>query len=182
VTLAANKGVSRLIHAASLLVFLTAVSGGLVAGLDAGQIYDTWPLMGGALVPSDYVDPRYADTKGGLADPTRNALDNPSAAQFHHRWIAATAALALLAGCARVLRTPSAAASAGQVAKRVFSPTARVAAALTAAAVLGQFTLGVFTVLSAAHVPLAASHQSGSLAVLGFATWLMWAVRKIPVK
>ena len=36
------------------LVGLTIVAGGFVAGLNAGLVYNTFPLMGGSLVPADY--------------------------------------------------------------------------------------------------------------------------------
>ena len=39
-----------------LLVTLTVMSGGLVAGLGAGFDYNTWPLMADALVPVDLYD------------------------------------------------------------------------------------------------------------------------------
>ncbi|KAI9430936.1 hypothetical protein H4582DRAFT_1885716, partial [Lactarius indigo] len=40
-------------HAAIVtgLVFLTALSGAFVAGLDAGLVYNEFPLMGGRLAP-----------------------------------------------------------------------------------------------------------------------------------
>ena len=60
----------------SFLVFLTALSGALVAGNRAGRIYDTFPKMGNTWIPDDY-----RSETGILQNMTRN----PSAVQFHHR-------------------------------------------------------------------------------------------------
>ena len=65
------------------IVFLTILSGGFVAGLDAGRLYNTFPLMEGRLIPEGY------DAVAGW----RNAFENPITAQFHHRLIAITTAL-----------------------------------------------------------------------------------------
>ncbi len=61
------------------LVFLQIIAGAFVAGLDAGQGYNTWPLMDGALVPPglDAMDPWW-----------RNLFENALTVQFVHRTIA----------------------------------------------------------------------------------------------
>ena len=73
-------------HAAAtlLLVALTIVAGAFVAGMDAGLLYNEDPLMGDGLIPVEYGE-------NGLSDP----FDNPASAQFHHRWIAVLAVLAV---------------------------------------------------------------------------------------
>ena len=50
--------------------------GGLVAGLDAGLSYNTWPLMDGTVVPGDLfvIEPAW-----------RNFFENPKTVQFVHR-------------------------------------------------------------------------------------------------
>lgn len=62
-----------------VLVYLQIVVGAFVAGLDAGQGYNTWPLMDGALVPSglDAMDPWW-----------KNFFENALTVQFIHRTIA----------------------------------------------------------------------------------------------
>lgn len=64
---------------AAILVLLCLVQiflGGLVAGLDAGLAYNTWPKMDGAFVPQglDAMTPLWL-----------NAFENPKAVQFIHR-------------------------------------------------------------------------------------------------
>lgn len=55
--------------------------GGLVAGLHAGLTYNTWPLMDGAVIPSDLF----------IQSPWwRNLPENPKTVQFVHRMFAYT--------------------------------------------------------------------------------------------
>ncbi|KAI9866685.1 MAG: Cytochrome c oxidase assembly protein cox15, partial [Watsoniomyces obsoletus] len=74
------------------LIFATAMSGGLVAGLDAGLIYNDFPYMGVGLTPpkSELFDKFYshvpADERGEHSDLIwRNMLENPSLVQLDHR-------------------------------------------------------------------------------------------------
>lgn len=48
-------------------------------GMDAGRAYNTWPLMGGRVVPEEYWDEQL-----GLS-PLRNMFENTAAVQFNHR-------------------------------------------------------------------------------------------------
>jgi cytochrome c oxidase assembly protein subunit 15 len=74
-----------LAHIAGAMVFVTAVSGAFVAGLDAGLVYNEFPTMGGRLVPpiEELMDKRYAKSGGDLW--WRNVFENPVTAQFDHR-------------------------------------------------------------------------------------------------
>lgn len=73
------------------LVFITLIWGAFVAGLDAGMIYNTFPLMGGGLVP-----PEFGAT---------NFLHDPASIQFTHRVLAMTTGVTILALAARIYRT-----------------------------------------------------------------------------
>lgn len=83
----AVKRYKHLIHLAAAMVFLTAVSGAFVAGLDAGLVYNEFPTMGGRLVPptDELLDKRYAKKIDGSDTWWRNMLENPVTAQFDHR-------------------------------------------------------------------------------------------------
>ncbi|MDH3749024.1 MAG: COX15/CtaA family protein, partial [Gammaproteobacteria bacterium] len=63
------------------LISTTIISGGFVAGLKAGEIYNTFPMMGSSFIPP-----------GLLAlDPVwRNAFENLTTVQFDHRILAIT--------------------------------------------------------------------------------------------
>ena len=121
-------------------IALSIVFGAFVAGLDAGKIYNSFPLMGGALVPEDYLRPGR-----GLAE----LVANPVAVQFNHRALAILTVLLILALWWRTRAR-------GAVPERRW-------AAWLLAAVLLQTGLGIATLLLYAPVWLAALHQAGAM-------------------
>ena len=132
---------SRLLAGYVVLVFITLISGGLVAGLGAGFDYNSWPLQAGALIPSGLFD----------TDPVwRAAFEDILTVQFNHRMLAyasvITAIAAYLSGRSAI--GPG--------------PRIRYLKALALAAVL-QLTLGVTTLLSVVAIPLAVLHQAGAI-------------------
>jgi cytochrome c oxidase assembly protein subunit 15 len=145
----------RALAALTALALLTIAWGALVAGLHAGQLHNTFPLMDGSVFPA-----------GGLAlqPPWRNALENPSAVQYVHRVLALTllACLTLLAWWSRSARLPAG---------------ARLPLALAALWAWGQASLGVATLLLAVPVPLAALHQMGAVGLSALLTWALHSVR-----
>ena len=72
----ADRGTQRFAGLLLVLVLLQIYLGGLVAGLDGGLSYNTWPLMDGRVVPGDLfvIDPAW-----------RNLFENPKTVQFVHR-------------------------------------------------------------------------------------------------
>ncbi|NUQ13568.1 MAG: COX15/CtaA family protein, partial [Gemmatimonadaceae bacterium] len=83
----ATAGVRRTLALLAAGVLVTMMSGGFVAGLDAGKIFNEFPLMGGRVVPDGYAG------AGGW----RNLFENPIAAQFNHRALAVVLTLAIWA-------------------------------------------------------------------------------------
>lgn len=75
---------------AAALVLLTTTWGALVAGLDAGLVYNTFPLMNGRWLPGDGLD----------------ILETHGAVQFAHRVLAVSTVLALTLLAARARRRP----------------------------------------------------------------------------
>jgi len=145
---------SRLSSAALVLagaVFLTMLSGGFVAGLRAGLVYNTFPLMGGQWVPDGLWD---------MSPAIVNLFENVTTVQFLHRLLAVATFLAVLALWVAARKGP-------------LTPGARFWRHATAAAAVAQVALGIATLLLRVPVPLAAAHQAGALllltAVLGFA-------------
>ncbi len=147
-------GGSRLLpFAVYAAIAVTVVYGAFVAGLDAGRIYNTFPTMGGVLVPPDYLRPG-----GGLAE----LVANPVAVQFNHRVLAIVTVLLILALWWRTRGQGS-------------GPERRWAAWLLATALI-QTGLGIATLLLFAPVWLSALHQAGAMllvtaAVLHAAAW-----------
>lgn len=139
------------------LVALTIAAGGFTAGLHAGLVFNTFPLMDGQWVPDGYAQ----------LDPfVRNWFENVTAVQFDHRVLAtvtATVVLVLwLAGWRAALPRP-----------------ARLALHLLLAAVALQFALGVATLLLVVPIPLAAAHQAGAVLLLTVAIVFRHAVRPV---
>lgn len=128
--------------AGAALVLLTALAGAFVAGLDAGRAYNTFPLMGGRLVPSGYF---------ALTPWYRNLFENGAAVQFNHRVLGLSVVL-MAVGIRLALPAET-----GAVVRRLVT--------LMAAAALGQMVLGILTLLFAVPVALGAVHQAGAVVV-----------------
>jgi len=139
------------LHAAIIMgwAFLTAMWGAFVAGLDAGHIYNSFPLMGESFVPDNMF----------LLDPWAvNFFENAATVQFTHRVLAITFLLIVIAFWMQAMRAPA------------FSRI-RSASILLAVATICQAGLGIATLLSEVQIEIAATHQAGALLVLTFAIW-----------
>src|SRR6266852_5915431 len=143
---------SRLKIAGVALVVLTFVQlylGALVAGLRAGKVYNTWPDIDGALMPSAarlfFEQPWW-----------RNLFDNALTVQFEHRM---TAYMLLALAALHVLDAVRSRAGAAAVNGAIW----------LAAAVTLQATLGVLTLLNQVPISLALAHQAVAIAVLTLA-------------
>ena len=152
--------VKRLAHTSKALIFLTAISGAFVAGLDAGLIYNTYPRMGNSLIPSDLLAQKPV---------WKNFVENPTATQFDHRLLGhLTAASVLMTWiCTRT----------------VSSPRLRLASTILLIAVVGQVALGISTLISSVPKTLASAHQASALALLTSALVLtheLKLVQRIP--
>lgn len=142
-------------HAVAVLhmVAFTAVIGAFVAGLDAGLIYNTFPLMGGGILPPDYA----------FLEPFwRNLVENPAAVQFNHRLLAVLTLLTILWLLFRVMRSEDVA------------PRTRLSVHCLAAMGLLQLTLGISTLLAQVPVFLGAAHQGGAALTLAATVWVLF--------
>jgi len=116
--------------------FLQILLGALVAGIDAGRSYTDWPTMGGGFLPPDPM----------MLEPAwRNFLENPGLVQFIHRM---TGYLLFAFGIMVFVKSRRAA-------NRVTSGAFLVAFI----ALVGQVALGIYTVISAAQIHVALTHQ-----------------------
>jgi cytochrome c oxidase assembly protein subunit 15 len=125
------------------LLLVQVALGGLVAGLKAGLVYNTWPLIDGALIPSH-------ERLMFLAPTWMNLLDNHLAVQFTHRMVAY-----LLVALAALHATDCA-----------YSDEGRVGAITLALLLLLQAALGIATLLWHVPMSLALLHQSIAIAAL----------------
>jgi cytochrome c oxidase assembly protein subunit 15 len=138
--------------ALAALLLLQIYLGALVAGLDAGLVFNTWPLIDGAFVPSP--------ERLWFLQPTwRNLFENTLTVQFNHRM------LAYLIWALATLHVWDA-----------WRARVGFGGALTLAGVITlQATLGIVTLLHQAPLPLALAHQV--LAILVFSVAVIHAER-----
>ena len=141
-TLAGN-GTAPAPWARALLVLLVLqiVWGAFTAGLDAGRIYNTWPLMNGTFMPEN------VRSFGDLVIDLSNHRDG---VQFIHRNMAYLVAAAFVVFAIAFRREAS---------------MEDVWIALLVGVVL-QFVLGVLTLLTHVHLVLGVLHQMGALILL----------------
>ncbi|EDW01915.1 cytochrome c oxidase assembly protein COX15 homolog [Drosophila grimshawi] len=147
--------IKPLSHLTKGFVFLTAISGAFVAGLDAGLVYNSFPKMGDNWVPDDILQ---------FKPVHRNITENPSTVQFNHRILGITT-VSLITALYLITRSQKL--------------PKRAKWAINAVTIMAwtQATLGVTTLLTYVPVPLATAHQSGSLLLLSFAVWLSHELR-----
>lgn len=139
------RGYARLLFAVVLIqIFL----GGLVAGLDAGLTYTTWPLMDGHLVPP-------VESLLVQQPVWRNFFENVLTVQFNHRLVAYVL-LALALG--------------HYLSARRVGGAPRRRALLILALVVAQAFLGIMTLIHQVPIDIALAHQFGATLVLIAAT------------
>lgn len=137
-------------------IFFVILTGGLVAGLDAGFVYNTFPLMDGGLVPGGFLS---------QAPWPTNFLDNLATVQFDHRWLAILTAVAI-AGLWLWARR------AGLEGRQALGVH------FLLAAVVLQVVLGISTLVLVVPVALAAAHQAGALLLFTAAIFTAHALRR----
>ena len=150
-------GFRRAVHYLMLLLVITIISGGFVAGLKAGLIFNTFPRMGGAWVPEGLlaVSPLYL-----------NFFENMVTVQFNHRILAMMVGFLLLVYWL--------------VAKaQVFDKSTSRSFDLIALMVVMQLVLGISTLLLHVPVWLAASHQAGALLLFSAVLYNMHKLTRV---
>ncbi|KAF8901635.1 electron transfer protein 1 [Gymnopilus junonius] len=157
--------------ALTALVFLTALSGAFVAGLDAGLLYNEFPLMGGRLAPptEELFSPEYAKSSDKSDKWWRNIFENPTTVQFDHRLLATTTYFATALLYARTFNPAL---------RAVLPPMTRMATMAAFAMANVQVALGISTLLYLVPVPLAAAHQAGSVMLLSAMVHLLITMRR----
>jgi heme a synthase len=139
----------RLKITAMALVALTFVQlyfGALVAGLRAGRVYNTWPDIDGAFIPS-------AERLLFEQPWWRNLFDNTLTVQFEHRMTAYTLLALAILHALDTLRART-------------GSTVFAGAWWLVAAIALQATLGILTLLNQVPIDLALSHQAVAIVVL----------------
>ena len=130
------------------LVYLMILSGGFVAGTNAGLSFPTWPLMGDSFIPPAL-----------YRDGITSAFEQVTTIHFNHRMLAYVTGVVLIFAALRGLI-------------RSGDTRLRLASILMLTAVCLQIVLGISTVLSHVDITIAAGHQSGAVVLL--TTVLFW--------
>lgn len=139
------------------LVLLTLTAGGLVAGLKAGHIFNTFPLMDGHWFPPN---------GNALSPGWKNLFENPATAQFNHRLLALLTLTAILTLVWHGWHTTT--------------PSTRWAFVLLGTMAILQVTLGILTLLFRVPVMLGAMHQGGAVILLLLSIWVTYRLKRHP--
>jgi len=158
---AGDPGLARWLPSASVALLIAIVLqiayGGLVAGLKAGHVSNTWPAMFGYVVPPGLL--------ATLQPWWRNLVADPTAVHFAHRWWA-------LAVLALVMTVFAAAWRAGS------PPGVRWAAAALLGLVGAQIALGIAVIVWGVPPSVALLHQAMAVAVFAAAVALVHAASR----
>ncbi|KRB44379.1 MAG: COX15/CtaA family protein [Pseudomonadota bacterium] len=138
------------------LIFLQILLGALVAGNDAGLVYNDWPLMNGALLPQEYAG----------ANLWATIAHSQGAVQLHHRLVA------------YLLTVVGIAAAWGASRSRYLPFDAKVLAVTVGGAIVLQAILGVITLVFGVPIWLGMAHQIVAAIVLSLAVAFAWRARR----
>ncbi|MFZ7145675.1 MAG: COX15/CtaA family protein [Bacteroidota bacterium] len=151
-----NKKLSALNKLVFVVLSIQIIYGAFVAGLHAGKIHNTFPLMSGQVIP----------TGMSVMQPTwLNIFDNPVTVQFIHRFLAFT--LLFLVAWFYI-----------ESGKEKLNNFQKKGIHILIAAIGIQFLLGVITVLTQANIVMASIHQIGAFFLFSSSIYLLFHFRK----
>ena len=156
-TINVDKFTSYLIKLFFLLIIFQISLGALVSGLDAGKIYNTWPLMNDAFFPDDSL---YEDLF------KFSILENPSLLQFLHRTTAYAIFFIFILITILIFKNKN-------------LTYLRKTSMIILPFIIFQIFLGVLTILSGAEIFLASMHQIGSIILVSSVLILVFESSKI---
>ena len=138
------KSKKDLILISIILVFITILSGGFMAGSHAGQSFNTYPLMNGKIIPDDI----YLEDLGLL-----NIFENTVTINFNHRWIATITFIYTFSFFTYLIFN------------KIINLSNKII--LTVLLILSlQFLLGIMALLSNVSIYYGSLHQTNSIALL----------------
>ena len=124
----------------SILIFCQIVIGAFVSGMDAGKIYNSWPLMGTTYFPND---------NNFINLLNLNAFNDPSLVQFIHRNLAYIILLFYIFLLIKIYKEKF---------THLYKPIKLVGLIL-----IIQIFLGILTLLYGAQIAIASMHQISSI-------------------
>ena len=143
--------------ALTALLCVTIISGGFVAGLKAGKIYNTFPMMGDYWLPPGIM---------ALEPFWRNFFDNMTTVQFDHRILAITTLIAVIGFWFKA---------------RSADLPARTRPAVNALlhTVVLQVILGITTLLMSVPIILGATHQGVAMLLFTVSLYILHSLRRV---
>ena len=137
-----------------LLLFLQLIIGAFVSGMDAGKIYNTWPLMGSSYFPDDSVFTDFFNIA---------VFDDLSLVQFIHRNLAYLIVIIYFYMLYFVLKN-------GNI-------NLRIPIFIIGISLLFQIVLGVLTILSGVKMIYASLHQINSILIILSTLYFLYIVK-----
>jgi len=145
---------SKLAAWSMALLVLQITYGGMTAGLKAGHVSDTWPLMLGRLIPPN------------LFNSWINILETPQTIVFIHRWLAWVGLIAVIFVYYLVR-------------KQDYPQDIQNGLRWLIAVVALQITLGILVILSYVNIAIALTHQTTALALFALAIYFIHRFRAL---
>ena len=139
-----------------VLIFVQIIIGAFVSGMDAGKVYNTWPLMNGRYFPND---------NDVINIFKLSAFNDPSLVQFIHRNLAYIIGFSYIIICYKIYKN-------------------KMYDLYKSVNILGfiialQIILGIFTVINGAHIYIAAMHQLTSIFLVTSSVYFFYINTKI---
>ena len=148
---------SKLAAASFVILIIQITYGGFTAGLKAGHVSDTWPLMLGKLIPAN------------LFNSLINIFESPQTIVFIHRWFAWLGIILV-----PVVYTI--------VKKQNYPADIQNGLKWLIGVVALQITLGVLTILSYVNIVIALLHQANAILLVGLAVYFIHRFRALDRK
>ncbi len=148
---------SKLAAASFIILIIQITYGGFTAGLKAGHVSDTWPLMLGKLIPAN------------LFNSLINIFESPQTIVFIHRWFAWLGIILV-----PVVYTI--------VKKQNYPADIQNGLKWLIGVVALQITLGVLTILSYVNIVIALLHQANAILLVGLAVYFIHRFRALDAK
>ena len=137
-----------------ILIFTQIVIGAFVSGMDAGKIYNSWPLMGNSYFPDD----------NRLLNLFKiSAFSDPSLVQFIHRNLAYLITLVYLISMFLIYK------------KKIYKLFKAIN--ILGLIILLQIILGILTVLTGADIIIASFHQFSSILLISSSIYFIFKTR-----
>jgi len=145
---------SKLSLISFIILIIQITYGGMTAGLKAGHVSDTWPLMFGKLIPPN------------LFNSFINIFETPQTIVFIHRWFAWLGVIAVPFVFYMVK-------------KQNYPREIQTGLLWLMAAVALQIALGVLTILSFVNIVVAVLHQANAIILFGLAVYFIHRFRAL---